>query len=79
MLDNEFIILKESSDLHAPVGVLYYEYYTGKRKVEAEIDKNRENIQCIVGRDIKFGHSQTPRLEDYADHVNTLDFLVNIT
>jgi hypothetical protein len=42
--------------------------------------KNHENqIQCIVGNDfIPFGNSQCPTLSDYADNVNTLEFLMSL-
>jgi len=40
-------------------------------------------IQCIVANgfmnnEIKFGETQKPTLTDYADGVNTLDFLANL-
>jgi hypothetical protein len=40
------------------------------------VKDNSEQIQCIVGNDfIPFGNSQCPALSDYADNVNTLEFL----
>ena len=42
-----------------------------------------ENIQCIVANnfiknEVKFGQTQHPKLWDYADGVNTIEFLSKI-
>ena len=55
--------------------------------IAAEIERLKENlaahteeIQCIVGRDyIPFGKAQQPELWDYADGVDTMEFLNGLT
>jgi hypothetical protein len=38
-----------------------------------------KEIQCIVGRkDIAFGNAQCPTLSDYADGIDTLEFLLGL-
>ena len=75
--DTGYILLKKSSALSSPVAVLHYDYYNGPEEVSSEISLNRERIQCITGRDfIPFGDSQFPHLWDYADGIDTLDFLL---
>lgn len=78
LLDNEFIVLKESKELHAPVGVLYFEYFRELDEVTKYLRTQEEELQCIVGLENSLGSTQKPRLEDYADNFNTLEFLVNI-
>jgi len=75
--DTAYLLLKENIALSSPVSVLYYEYYRSKYEVEKAIKNMAENIQCIVGSDyIPFGKAQSPQLWDYADGIDTIDFLL---
>ena len=79
ILENGFLILKEDKALHSPVAVLNYEYYDEKESLALQLNKLKEEIQCIVGKDyISFGKAQQPNLDDYADGVDTLRFLESI-
>ena len=40
--------------------------------------KNNHHVQCIAGIDIPFGKTQTPGLMDYADGVDTVEFLLTL-
>ena len=78
-LDNNFVMLKESSDLQSPVGVIYFQYYDSELDIDSYLKNNQENIQCIVGQKyIPFGYSQQPVITEFADKINTLEFLVNL-
>ena len=78
-LDNNFLMVKESADLHSPVGVLYYQYYKNEAELNDYLKPLTEDLQCIVGQKaIPFGYSQQPVITDFADNVNTLEFLVNL-
>jgi hypothetical protein len=56
--------------------MLYYEYYSDLEKVEDFISENKQQLQCVVSKnDIPFGQTQQPKLWDYADGVDTIDFL----
>lgn len=78
-LDNNFLMIKESEGLHSPVGTLYYSYYKSKNGVEEYLKSHEAEIQCIIGEGrIPFGYSQRPVITDFADNVNTLDFLVTL-
>lgn len=79
LIENGFILLKEDKSLQSPVAMLYYEFYNDKQLVDHFISKNKESIQCVVSKDdISFGMTQNPRLWDYADGIDTIDFLRNI-
>jgi hypothetical protein len=81
-LDNNFLILKEDKSLHAPTAVLYYETYTNQTSLVENIKEQAENLQCIVAnfeisgiKTTPFGKTQQPSIFDFADDVNTMDFL----
>jgi len=78
-LDNNFLMVKESHDLHSPVGVLFFERYNTAEDYKKYIQNHKDQIQCIVGQDYTpFGYSQRPVITDFADNVNTFDFLVTL-
>ncbi len=75
--DTGFLLLKESSGLSSPVAVLFYEKYDSHDAVRNKFRELDESIQCIVGKNhVPFGQSQFPRLWDYADRMDTIDFLL---
>ena len=83
LLENGFLLLKEDEHYGSPIATLFYEYYTNKEALKKKLATDREKIQCIVGHnfidgEIPFGQTQTPKLWDYADGVNTLTFLLNL-
>jgi len=81
--DLEFCILKEDNSIASPISVLYYEYYRDISDVINYISVNREKIQCLVAGKtytnytVLFGKSQQPELWDYADGVDTMEFLIS--
>jgi hypothetical protein len=83
LLENGFLLLKEDEHYGSPIATLFYEYYTNKEALKKKLETDREKIQCVVGHnfidgEIPFGQTQTPKLWDYADGVNTLTFLLNL-
>ncbi len=76
LIENGFLLLKEEKSLLSPVAMLYYEYYTDINLVEKFVKNNADILQCVVSHDkIPFGHTQNPNLWDYADGVDTIEFL----
>lgn len=76
-LDTGYLLLKEDAKIASPVSVLYYEYYDSEKALKKIIENQKEKIQCIVSRhDIPFGKAQSPHLWDYADGIDTLEFLL---
>ncbi len=81
-LDNGFLLLKESADLVSPIGVLFYEMYEDEMELQSKLSALASQIQCVVGSAslgipgiIPFGQTQCPAPWDYADGVDTLQFL----
>ncbi|WP_373397776.1 acyl-CoA reductase [Algoriphagus halophilus] len=83
-LDNGFLILKESIELVSPISVLYYEIYDSKNDLLNKLESIKKKIQCIVadstywGGGVSFGCAQQPEPWDYADEVDTMEFLIGL-
>jgi len=79
--DNGFMIFQEKEQLGAPLATLNYHYYDNEAEIVNYIEKNSEQLQCIVSQHpavkgaLPFGTSQTPALWHYADNIDTLAFL----
>lgn len=77
-MTNESIILLENTSVFSPIAQLNYEFYSDKNLVVEKLG-SCEDLQCIVGHShIPFGRGQIPSLTDYADGINTLNFLINL-
>jgi hypothetical protein len=74
-MSNGSILLVEESSVFSPISQLNYEFYDNTAKLTETLRQNPD-IQCIVAEGhIPFGKSQHPAVDDYADGVDTLQFL----
>lgn len=79
LLENGFLLLKEDTGLHSPVGSMYYERYDSITEVRQKIESTVDQLQCVVGEGgLPFGAAQKPGLADYADGIDTMRFLLEI-
>jgi hypothetical protein len=79
LLENGFLLTKESNELFSPIAVLYYHRYASPEEISDFLTKHEEDIQAVIGHGyIPFGQAQHPGLSDYADGVDTMDFLQNL-
>ena len=81
ILENGFLMLKEDDSYASPIASVFYEYYETYDMLIKKIDQDKEKIQCVVSKDIQsnhipFGKTQNPELDDYADGIDTIDFLI---
>jgi len=81
LLDNGFLILKEDKSYSSPIASLFYEKYDAITTLKEKLKEDEEKIQCIVAdnfikNEISFGETQKPNLNNYADNVDTVDFLL---
>jgi len=80
----EPILLVESSEIASPVSVVHYEYYKSYNHLDQLLKPYLEQIQCIVcHQDIFFhcirpGQTQVPGLSEYADGIDTMEFLLRL-
>ncbi len=83
LLDNEFLTLKEDSSYASPISSVFYEYYDSAENLKSRLETDKDQLQCIVSNgfisdSISFGQTQKPKLWDYADNVDTINFLIKI-
>ncbi|HSH68098.1 MAG TPA: hypothetical protein VLB84_20375 [Bacteroidia bacterium] len=84
LLDNNFLLLKESDSYSSPIGVLFYEFYEDIKKLANRLYKDSSQIQCVVSSgglikdSVPFGQTQCPELNDYADGIDTMKFLIGL-
>lgn len=77
-MDSGFVLLEESEKLVSPISVVYYQTYSGEADLREKLRSDARKIQCVVGSQsfmVPFGKAQFPEVWDYADQVNTLEFL----
>ncbi len=81
ILDNGFLILKEDESHASPIASVFYQYYENPSQLKTRLISDKDKIQCIVSsgfmeEEISFGETQKPSLMDYADGIDTVDFLL---
>ena len=82
-LDNGFLLTKPDTGLHSPLAVLFTEEYASKADLEKQLQTIEEKIQCVASMSplnlnnqvVPFGYTQSPRLWDYADGRDVMQFL----
>jgi hypothetical protein len=83
-LANGCIMLLEDASFQSRISTVHYEYYEDPASLPALLDAHRDQIQCVVAAPgllpdaLPFGKTQEPELWDYADGVDTLDFLIHL-
>ena len=84
MMSNKFYmtdgstIFTENISAFTPVSQVNYEYYENKDEVLNALSKSND-VQAMVGHGLTgFGQAQRPSLIDYADGVDTIEFLLHL-
>ncbi|MCB9256935.1 MAG: acyl-CoA reductase [Chitinophagales bacterium] len=83
-LANDFLMVKEDPSLHSRLATIHYSFYKNETEVQDYIIKHHEELQVVVSKPSEhwksepFGKSQEPELADYADHIDTLQFLLSL-
>jgi len=77
-MTNETTLLIEHESTFAAISQLHYQYYDDAQHVLNKL-KHSEEVQAIVGYlGLPFGKVQQPSLTDYADGVDTVEWLLGI-
>lgn len=78
-LDTGYMLLTENQQLISPISVLFCQYYENQTDLAETILSLQSDLQCIVATDYPdsqpFGKAQQPKLNDYADGIDTMKFL----
>ena len=90
LIENGFLLVKEDSGWVSPVGTLYYGWYDALDDVREELEAAADSLQCVATEipeslkvtsvpTVPLGQSQNPNPWDYADGVDTLNFLLALS
>lgn len=80
-VDCDFFLMSQSKEINPPISIIYYDYYDDISQVSNFINEKRNQIQCIVtnlqiDNSTGFGDAQDPKLDQYADNTDTINFLL---
>ena len=82
--DNGFLLLRPSPVLVSPISVAHYAEYRSEINLVDQLTDIAAQTQCVVsagGRfagSLPFGQAQSPRVDEYADRVDTMEFLAQL-
>jgi hypothetical protein len=83
-LDNGFLLAREDNSLMSPISVIHTEKYSSIDLLNKHLNQFRDQIQCVIssGKEVYAaippGSSQVPELWEYADNVDTMEFLMKL-
>lgn len=77
-MTNNATLLVESDAIFSAIAQVHYSYYDDVQELQNQLSSHPD-IQCITGAyGIPFGQAQKPSLTDYADGVDTMQFLLGL-
>ena len=77
-MTNGSVLLTENESPFSPISQLHYEFYGDADAIKESL-RNHPAVQCVVGREYTpFGNAQCPAITDFADGVDTMEFLKNL-
>jgi len=76
-MTNGSTLLVENESIFSPISQLNYSFYSKKDELLNSLRVSKE-IQCIAGLDLPLGTAQQPGIMDYADGVDTMQFLLTL-
>ena len=84
-VSNDCLILVESEEIASRIATLHFSYYRDLADIKTQLVKEADKIQCVVThldlgvtKTIPFGTAQEPLLNDYADGIDTMQFLAEL-
>lgn len=79
------LLVTENDNIGSQISVLNYSYYDNLEILQEDITQQKENIQCIASNvrlssleTVGLGKTQSPTIFDYADNIDTAQFLLNL-
>ncbi|MEM1324584.1 MAG: acyl-CoA reductase [Bacteroidota bacterium] len=86
-LANGCILMREDDAIVSPIANLYYSFYDNEQELVSLLNERAIEIQLVVSKsalkdlqvpNFRFGEAQQPKLDDYADGVDTMAFLSSL-
>jgi len=76
-MTNEATLLVEQEAIFSPISQLNYGFYKDAASLITSLQNNKD-VQCMPGINLPFGKAQQPGLMDYADGIDTMQFLLTL-
>lgn len=82
-LDTGYLLVKTNPQIASPIGTIHITHYDKYENIPMLIAENQDSIQCVVSKNgeyagsFPFGKAQSPAIDDYADGVDTMEFLTS--
>jgi hypothetical protein len=83
--DSGYVLLKESDSIFSHIATLTYSFYDSKEELASKFIELENQLQCIVSsvttslfKSVDIGEAQHPSISDFADGVDTMEFLTHI-
>jgi hypothetical protein len=82
--DGGFVLLKESAHFVSPIATVFFEFYKTQEEVKQKINLYASKLQVITAAQgwfagsKPFGDAQLPQVGDYADNIDTMNFLAGV-
>lgn len=79
------LMVRENNAIQSRISSVNYEYYDDVEKLADDLTDQLDDIQCVVSKKavgklavFALGEAQKPSLTDYADGVDTMQFLTDL-
>ena len=82
------LIFLEKEPSASALSTIHYQFYENMNEVQVSLEAEQDELQCVVGSPSYFqkssiqvqplGSTQSPALNDYADDVDTIEFLLSL-
>jgi hypothetical protein len=82
--DNGFFLIKQDPKLVSPISMVYYAEYASEIDLVDQLTDVAAQTQCVVSAgarfagSLPFGQAQSPGVAEYADRVDTMEFLAQL-
>lgn len=84
MMNNKFhmtngsVLVTENASVFAPVSQVNFSYYNSLKETFSSLQKNSD-VQCVISHHhTPFGKAQKPAINDFADGIDTIKFLLDL-
>ncbi len=81
---NGALLAREAEELVSPISTIHFECYNNLENLSQNLQAQSHKIQCISTKSkipnldtVPLGKAQSPSITDYADGVDTMEFLIN--
>ena len=81
-IDSGIVLLEEKEEVASPIGILNFQYYSHLGEISLFMKQHKDKIQCIVSElsdfseAVPFGKAQSPKIMDFADGIDTIQWCV---